>query len=127
MQIRFDIKRKIIDRNIVGHKMHEQCLCHIHGSIDSISMNLGQKDLTSIFSIWEENLSKTFLAKKFLGCDADLSGNKSIKTEDAIVKKLEVFFSQNENPVCEINLKVTLDGLQLNLFSDTEEVFAQAG
>lgn len=102
--------------------MHDQCLCHIQGSIDAITTNLGQKDLTSIFSLWEENLSKTFLARKFLGYDVDSSGCKSTRTEDAIVKKLEVFFSQNENPVCEISLKVNLDGLQLNLFSDTEEV-----
>lgn len=103
--------------------MHDQCLCHIQGSIDTITTNIGQKDLTSIFALWEENLSKTFLAKKLLGYDVDLSKNKFTKTEDAIVKKLEVFFSQNENPICEISLKVILDGLQLNLFSDTEEVF----
>ena len=128
MQLRFDIKRKIVDRKIVGRQMHDQCLCQIQGSIDTITMNLGQKDLSSVFSIWEDNLSKTFLARKILGHDADSLQKKIAKNEDAIVKKLEEFFSQNEHPVCEINLKVILDGLQLNLFSDTEEVyFARAG
>ncbi|XP_033208533.1 vacuolar protein sorting-associated protein 13C-like [Belonocnema kinseyi] len=124
MQLRFDIKRKIVDRKVVGRQRHDQCLCHIQGSLDTITMNLGQKDLASVFTIWEDNLSKTFLARKILGFDADSLKKKIAKNEDAIVKKLEEFFSQNEHPVCEINLRVILDGLQLNLFSDTEEVLS---
>lgn len=43
-------------------------------------------------------------------------------SDDKAVKKLEAFFSQNEHPFCEISMKLSLDGLQLNIFSDTEEV-----
>ena len=123
MQIRFDIKRKIVDRETISREIQDHCLSHIKGSIDMITMNLGQKDLSSFLSIWEDNLSKTFLVRKIFSHDADYQEIKTTKSEDAIVKKLEVFFSQNENPVCEISLKLVLDGLQLNLFSDTEEVF----
>ena len=42
--------------------------------------------------------------------------------DEATVKKLEAFFSQDEPPICEISTKLTFDGLQLNLFSDTDEV-----
>ena len=42
-----------------------------------------------------------------------------------MVRKLEDFLTQNENSVCEVNTKLSLEGLQLNLFLDSEEVARQ--
>jgi hypothetical protein len=39
-----------------------------------------------------------------------------------MVKKLEDFLTRNERTLCEVNVKLILEGLQLNLFMDTEEV-----
>lgn len=85
-------------------------------------INLSQKDLASILIIWEDNLSKIIAIHQ-----NDTIANESLKKKinfenEATVKKLEVFFIQDENPIREINMKITFDGLQFNLFTDSDEV-----
>jgi hypothetical protein len=43
--------------------------------------------------------------------------------EDPAVKKLQAFFCQTEQVRRESSIRLTLDGLQLYLFSDMDEVF----
>jgi len=43
-------------------------------------------------------------------------------TEDPAVKKLQAFFCQSEQVRRESNVRLSLDGLQLYLFSDMDEV-----
>ncbi|XP_015594990.1 vacuolar protein sorting-associated protein 13A isoform X2 [Cephus cinctus] len=124
VNIRFDIKRTSEYRSTTGS--HKYGLCEVRGSMDLISINVGQKDLMSMFSVWEDNLAKV------LGCQGGRYNRQSLTNlyldnsiaEDATVKKLEVFFAQNEHPSCEISTKLTLDGLQLYLFSDAEEILS---
>jgi hypothetical protein len=43
--------------------------------------------------------------------------------EDPAVKKLQAFFCQTEQVRRESSIRLTLDGLQLYLFNDMDEVF----
>lgn len=75
-------------------------------------------------NIWEENIIKIHENDLVAGRN-DSARKPSVarpNIDDAMVKKLEAFFSQDEQPLCEISTKLTFDGLQLNLFSDTDEV-----
>lgn len=76
-------------------------------------------------SVWQDNISKILLFKKIRENEDQTSrssSQKNIKHDDIMVKKLEDFLAHNETALCEINVKLTLEGLQLNLFLDTEEV-----
>jgi hypothetical protein len=42
--------------------------------------------------------------------------------EDSVVKKLQAFFCQSEQVRRESSVRLSLDGLQLYLFSDMDEV-----
>lgn len=101
-------------------------LFNVQGAIDIVNVNLSQRDLKSLISVWQDNISKIPLLKK-VGENEDrisMQGSrKNIKhDDDVMVKKLEDFLTHNETALCEVNVKLTLEGLQLNLFMDTEEV-----
>lgn len=97
----------------------------MQGVIDIININLSQKDLKSLMLVWQDNISKILLFKK-IGENEDqtsrLNSQNNIKHDDVMVKKLEDFLAHNETILCEVNVKLTLEGLQLNLFLDTDEV-----
>ena len=76
--------------------------------------------------MWQDNISKIPLLKKIgenedriLTQDSQKNANHD---DDVMVKKLENFLTHNETILCEVNIKLALEGLQLNLFMDTEEV-----
>ncbi|XP_043273461.1 vacuolar protein sorting-associated protein 13A-like isoform X2 [Venturia canescens] len=125
IQIRLDVKRNTEFRSMLGFQTFG--LFEMHGSVDSLLINLGQKDFASIVNIWEENITKIYP-----DCDGTIvsventskSNAARFNMDEAMVKKLEAFLSQEEQPICEISMKLTLDGLQLNLFSDTDEVLS---
>lgn len=124
MQIQFDIKRKTEYRSIMEFQTYG--LFNVQGVIDIINVNLSQRDLKSLISVWQDNISKMLLLKK-VGENEDRiltqDSQKNVKhNDDIMVKKLEDFLTHNETSLCEVNIKLTLEGLQLNLFMDTEEV-----
>ncbi|XP_011135861.2 vacuolar protein sorting-associated protein 13C-like isoform X2 [Harpegnathos saltator] len=125
IQIQFDIKRKTEYRSII--ELQAYGLFNVQGAIDIVNINLSQRDLKSLMSVWQDNISKILLLKK-AGENEDrtstLSCQKNVKHDDAMVKKLEDFLAHNETALCEVNVKLTLEGLQLNLFLDTEEVLS---
>lgn len=121
-----DIKRNIECRSKTGLQIYG--LCEIIGSIDTVIINLGQKDLASILNIWEDNVSQIIaihqrnnMTDESLKEENERKNRNNIE-DDVAVKKLEVFFTQDEHPVCEIDMKMTFDGLQFNLFTDSDEV-----
>ncbi|KAF7991246.1 hypothetical protein HCN44_002808 [Aphidius gifuensis] len=126
VQIRLDIKRNIECRSQVGIKIYG--LCEIQGSVDMLLINLSQKDLAVILNIWEDNISKIIsMHQRNVTVDGSFEDDivdKKIHTDDAAVKKLEVFFTHDEHPVCEVNIKMSFDGLQFNLFTDSDEVLS---
>lgn len=97
----------------------------MQGAIDIVNINLSQRDLKSLISVWQDNISKIPLLKK-VETEDRISTQDSQKNanhdDDVMVKKLENFLTHNETALCEVNIKLTLEGLQLNLFMDTEEV-----
>lgn len=101
-------------------------LFNVQGAIDIINVNLSQRDLKSLISVWQDNISKILLLKKVGENEDRISMQDSQKNvkhdDDVMVKKLEDFLTHNETALCEVNIKLTLEGLQLNLFMDTEEV-----
>lgn len=106
---------------------YETCgLFKMHGSIDFVCINLSQRDLQSVMSVWKDNISKMVFSqencenKRYSMMD---KSSENVNTENAMVKKLEVFLAQNEANLCEVNINLTLDGVQLNLFLDSDEVF----
>ncbi|XP_053597427.1 intermembrane lipid transfer protein VPS13A [Microplitis demolitor] len=126
VQIRLDVKRNIECRNKNGLQVYG--LCEIIGSVDLLMINLSQKDLASILNIWEDNVS-TIIAIHRNDIINNESFNEKVKNKvnfenEATVKKLEVFFVQDEHPICEVNMKITFDGLQFNLFTDSDEVLS---
>jgi len=96
----------------------------MQGAIDIVNINLSQRDLKSLISVWQDNISKIPLLKKIDENEDRISMQESQKNadDDVMVKKLENFLTHNETALCEVNIKLTLEGLQLNLFMDTEEV-----
>ncbi|XP_020288636.1 vacuolar protein sorting-associated protein 13A-like isoform X2 [Pseudomyrmex gracilis] len=126
IQIQFDIKRKTEFRSIIDFQTYG--LFNVQGAIDIVNVNLSQKDLKSLISVWQDNISKIPLFKKFDENDDRISAQDSQKfvksDDDVMVKKLENFLTRSETALCEINVKLTLEGLQLNLFMDTEEVLS---
>lgn len=97
----------------------------MQGAIDIVNINLSQRDLKSLISVWQDNISKIPLIKKIGEHEDRISmrdSQKNVNHDDAMVKKLENFLTHNETVLCEVNIKLTLEGLQLNLFMDTEEV-----
>lgn len=99
-------------------------LFNIQGSMDFIYINLSQKDLKSSILVWKDNVSKIILLKDayYNETQSTIDQVKKVSNEDAMVKKLEDFLTHNENSICEINTNLSLEGLQLNLFLDSEEV-----
>lgn len=125
IQIQFDIKRKTEYRSII--EFHTYGLFNVQGVVDVVNINLSQRDLKSLISVWQDNISKISLLKKVGENEDRIStqdSQKSANHDDVMVKKLENFLTHNETAVCEVNIKLTLEGLQLNLFMDTEEVLS---
>ncbi|XP_015437338.1 PREDICTED: vacuolar protein sorting-associated protein 13A-like [Dufourea novaeangliae] len=125
VHIHFDIKRKTEYRSAMEFQTYG--LFNVQGTMDFVYINLSQKDLKSSVLVWKDNISRIILFK-----DAHENETRSavedqlsnLNQEDMMVKKLEDFLTHNENSVCEVNMKLTLEGLQLNLFLDSEEVLS---
>lgn len=127
VHVHFDIKRKTEYRSAMEF---QTCgLFNVQGTMDFVYVNLSQKDLKSSILVWKDNISKIILFKDtYLNETQSTMADrlKKINNEDAMVRKLENFLTQNENSVCEVNTKLSLEGLQLNLFLDSEEVARQS-
>ncbi|KAG7205210.1 hypothetical protein KM043_018296 [Ampulex compressa] len=125
VHIHFDIKRKTEYRSMMEFQTYG--LFSIQGSMDFIYVNLSQRDLKSIILVWSENISKIILSKESYEHEEQCSMENQLRKpsqEDVMVKELEDFLAHNEVAVCEVSTKTTLEGVQLNLFLDAEEVLS---
>lgn len=125
VHIHFDIKRKTEYRSAMEFQTYG--LFNIQGSVDIIYISLSQKDLKSSILVWKDNISKIIPFKDAYENETHINTEDQLKKsdqEDAMVKKLEDFLTHNENCVCEVNSKLTLDGFHLHLFLDSEEVLS---
>ncbi|XP_028982314.1 vacuolar protein sorting-associated protein 13A [Diachasma alloeum] len=119
VEVRLDVKRNIECRR-GGAQVYG--LCEVVGSVEQLVVNLSQKDLGGILNVWEDNLGKILRMRGEEGCAGEHC--EGYYGGDATMRRLEVFFTNEEHPVCEVNMKVSFDGLQINLFSDSDEVLS---
>ncbi|XP_076670615.1 intermembrane lipid transfer protein VPS13A isoform X2 [Andrena cerasifolii] len=124
VHIHFDIKRKTEYRSAIEFQTYG--LFNVQGSMDFVHINLSQRDLKSSILVWKDNVSKIMLFKDAFENEACSAMEEQLMKadQDVMVQKLEDFLTRNENNVCEVNAKLTLEGLQLNLFLDSEEVLS---
>ncbi|XP_026749061.2 intermembrane lipid transfer protein VPS13A-like isoform X2 [Galleria mellonella] len=87
--------------------------------MDTVLVNLGQKDLATILAVWADNLSnEPYIGTIIPGSPVE------VPATDASVKKLQAFFAQGEPIRKEAVLRFTLEGIELKLFSDMDEVLS---
>ncbi|XP_078045899.1 intermembrane lipid transfer protein VPS13A isoform X2 [Augochlora pura] len=124
IHIHFDIKRKTEYRSAMEFQTYG--LFNVQGTMDFVHINLSQRDLKSSILVWKDNISKIILFEDIHENETNLNVEEELtkSNQDMMVKKLEDFLTHNENTVCEVNAKLTLEGLQLNLFLDSEEVLS---
>ncbi|KAJ9582487.1 hypothetical protein L9F63_003180, partial [Diploptera punctata] len=107
VSVRLDVKRMVAYRHTVnslppgaGHyfQVHRDLLLYeVDGGMENIRINLGQRDLATLLSVWSDN----FTEGRFMdvGTTSDSSSPLEAPTptnpaEDPAVKKLQAFFCQ---------------------------------
>ncbi|XP_068086254.1 intermembrane lipid transfer protein VPS13A [Anabrus simplex] len=136
VSIRLDIKRVVAYHHVVcsqppastgyGHN-RDLLLYDVDGGMDNIRINLGQRDLATLLAVWSDNLAEGH----FIDMQPTSHPNSPLEpptptnpSEDTAVKKLQAFFCQSEQVRREASMRLTLDGLQLYLFSDMDEILS---
>nr|XP_018900199.1 PREDICTED: vacuolar protein sorting-associated protein 13A-like isoform X1 [Bemisia tabaci] len=130
-----DVKRSVAYHNFISclpnhYLQSNQLLFYkVTGNIDPIIINLDQKDLSTILSIWSDNFcGSSFLKSNDLHRWHLISpfehGVSTGQAEDHNVRKLQAFLYQHEQIRKEISFSIGLDSLQLCLYSDTEEMLS---
>lgn len=106
--IRLDIKRN------TSHKL----LYWINGGIDNVQVNLGQKDFATFLHVWAENFEYGNCINEIVYM---LKPHICGVLEDQDFEKIQVFFN-HETSIHEIDFKFTIDGVQIALFANSDEV-----
>jgi len=106
--IRLNIKRNTTNK----------LLYWMNGGIDNIQINLGQKDFATFLHVWAENFEYGHcIEEMFYMMMPHISGN----LEDQDLKKIQVFFN-HETSIHVIDFKFSIDGVQIALFANSDEV-----
>ncbi|XP_028168075.1 vacuolar protein sorting-associated protein 13C-like [Ostrinia furnacalis] len=87
--------------------------------VDSVLLNVGQRDLATLLAVWADNLSEAH----YIGNIVPTSPVE-VAPSDASVKKLQAFLAQGEPIRKEAVFRFTLEGVELKLFSDMDEVLS---
>lgn len=112
INLNFDIKRYT---NIKS----AQKFWDIDGALDSIQITLGQRDISTILSIYKDNIGEGKIVDLFP--DQIKSPLTSVPTDET-VKTLEAFFSEPKQK--NIVAKFSLDEINLLLFFDSGELLS---
>ncbi|KAG6453907.1 hypothetical protein O3G_MSEX008410 [Manduca sexta] len=120
MCIRCDLKRAVCYQQMVTIAAYRDLLAlSADVSVDTIFLNIGQKDLATVLAVWSDNLSEGH----YIGSIVP-SSPVDAPPVDTSVKKLQAFFAQGEPIRKEAVLRFTLEGIELKLFSDMDEVLS---
>ncbi|XP_071038592.1 intermembrane lipid transfer protein VPS13A [Parasteatoda tepidariorum] len=112
LKVRLDIKRALKPY----HK--EGLLYQITGSMDLIKINVGQRDFSTMISVYEDNYTRfQFLNSQKMALSPD---NESGPEES--MKKLEVFLYASTDVRKESSFAFILEGLSLTLYTDAEDM-----
>ncbi|XP_064292158.1 intermembrane lipid transfer protein VPS13A-like [Plodia interpunctella] len=86
---------------------------------EPVLLTLGQRDLAALCAVWADNLSDV----RYIG---SLVPSSPVEpgAADVSVRKLQAFFAQGEAVRKEFMLRFTLEGVELKLFSDMDEVLS---
>ncbi|XP_021923386.1 vacuolar protein sorting-associated protein 13A-like isoform X4 [Zootermopsis nevadensis] len=137
MSIRLDVKRMVAYHHTMNSlppapgpylQLHRDLLLYeIDGGMENVRINIGQRDLATLLSVWSDNLAED----RFMDMQPNSDSTSPIEprtpinpAEDSTVKKLQAFFCQTEHVRRESSIHLTLDGLQLYLFNDMDEVLS---
>ncbi|KAG8198773.1 hypothetical protein JTE90_007083 [Oedothorax gibbosus] len=115
LKLRLDIKRTVTPK-----KNNEGLLYQVNGSMDLIKINIGQRDLSTMISIYQDNYSQ------FLFLDSNkttaISPENELAPCEESVRKLEVFLYRTGDVRKESSFAFIMEGLVLTLFQDSEEL-----
>ncbi|XP_047508917.1 vacuolar protein sorting-associated protein 13A-like isoform X2 [Pieris napi] len=120
ISVRCDLKRTIgyvQVSNVAAYR--DLLLCEADITMDTVNINIGQKDLATLFAVWTDNLSEG----NYIGMIVPTSPIELAPTDEQ-VKKLQAFFAQGEPVRKESVIRFTLEGIELKLFSDLDEVLS---
>lgn len=106
--IRLEIKKNITNK----------ILYCINGGIDNVQINLGQKDFATFLQVWAENFEYGYCINEIVYM---MMPYITEILEDQDLKKIQVFFN-HEVSTQEVDFKFTVDGIQIALFANSDEV-----
>ncbi|XP_054272680.1 intermembrane lipid transfer protein VPS13A-like [Macrosteles quadrilineatus] len=135
ISVRLDVKRTVAYHTAMCAQSHvyvpsssQLLLYNVLGVVDNIRINLGQRDLATLLSVWSDNFNDGRFIGEITSSWHSVSlvdpGSPSAVSEDPAVRKLAAFFSHSEQVRKEASLSFQFDGLQLFLFSDMDEVLS---
>ncbi|XP_045499068.1 vacuolar protein sorting-associated protein 13A-like [Colias croceus] len=120
ISVRCDLKRTIGYAQVATIAAYRDLLlCEADIVMDTVNINIGQKDLATLFAVWTDNLSEG----NYIGTIVP-SSPVELAPSDVQVKKLQAFFAQGEPIRKESVIRFTLEGVELKLFSDLDEVLS---
>ncbi|XP_068633837.1 intermembrane lipid transfer protein VPS13A-like [Battus philenor] len=118
ISVRCDLKRTVSYQQVAS-AYRELLLCEADVVMDTVMMNLGQNDLATVLAVWSGNLSEAhYISNVVPGSPVETAPS------DVAVKKLQAFFAQSEPVRKEVTVRFTLDGIELKLFSDMDEILS---
>ncbi|KAE8750070.1 hypothetical protein FOCC_FOCC003194, partial [Frankliniella occidentalis] len=100
--------------------------------MDFVRVNLGQRDLATLLAVWCDNLaegrfidiSDSQTASPLEPASPSHGQHQHGQSDDQTVRRLQQFFAQNEQGRRESSVRLTLDGVQLALFCDVDEILS---
>ncbi|KAJ2950876.1 hypothetical protein O0L34_g5236 [Tuta absoluta] len=120
VSLRVDLKRAVCYQQVSSMSSHRDVLLiEADAIMDKVVVNLGQKDLATVLAVWSDNLSEGH----YIGGMVPGSPTEA-PVQDNSVKKLQAFFAQGESIRKEVVLRFTLEGVELKLFTDMDEVLS---
>ncbi|XP_041980096.1 vacuolar protein sorting-associated protein 13A-like isoform X3 [Aricia agestis] len=120
ISVKCDLKRTLSYSQVSTTPAYRDLLlCEADVVMDTVVLNLGQKDLATVLAVWSDNLSEGNYI-----CTVPPSSPVEMAPCDVTVKKLQAFFAQGEPIRKESVLRFTLDGVEMKLFSDMDEVLS---
>ncbi|KAL0830292.1 hypothetical protein ABMA28_002492 [Loxostege sticticalis] len=116
---RCDMKRAVCYQQVASSLHRELLAIEADILMDSVMLNVGQKDLATMLAVWTDNLSEAH----YIGSIVPTSPVE-VAPSDVSVKKLQAFLAQGEPIRKEAVFRFTLEGVELKLFSDMDEVLS---
>ncbi|GFX62678.1 vacuolar protein sorting-associated protein 13C [Trichonephila clavipes] len=114
LKLRLDIKRTLKPKNNEGLKYQ------VNGSMDLIKINVGQRDLSTMITIYQDNYARLQFMEG--NKTSDISPDAESGPEES-VRKLEVFLYTSTDVRKESSFTFIMEGLVLTLYTDAEDMW----